>query len=267
MNSYKEIIVVKLGGEVVDSKESLGDILGQVAKLVKENKKVVLVHGGGSQADSLANQMGHVPRKINGRRITTKKDQEIIKMLYGGSLNLDILSDLISFGLKGSRVSGLDGHFLKAVKRPVKEIDYGFVGDVVQTDPQILNLLLENRIIPVVSPLGCDDEGEILNINADTVAIETALSLQADKLILFSGIDGVLNGKGELLTKICLSDLKKMLSEDFIQGGMVVKLENCIRALQGGVGSIYITNGLKNNQALTLINRGKKIGTCLTVDN
>jgi acetylglutamate kinase len=124
--------------------------------------------------------------------------------------------------------------------------------------------LLENGIIPVVSPLGCDDDGEILNINADTVAIETALALQADKLILYSSIDGILDNNKEIIPEISLLEAKNLLSKDFIQGGMIVKLENCIRALEGGVGSIYIVNGLKDNQALTLIGQGKKIGTCLT---
>ena len=134
-----KVFVLKIGGEVVKSKKILQSILSDVKGLMEHDVRVVLVHGGGSQADFLSEQLGHIPVKKEGRRVTSKEDLQVVKMLYGGSLNLEILSIMKKLGMKGMRVSGLDGNLLDVKMRSKKEFDYGFVGDIERVNPQVLD--------------------------------------------------------------------------------------------------------------------------------
>jgi len=260
------IFVLKIGGEVIESKHTLDAIVSDIHELLDQNIKIILVHGGGTQADTVSKQFGHTPTKIDGRRVTGKKDLEIIKMLYGGTLNLDILSALKKIGLKGMRISGVDGDLLKVKLRSKKQHDYGFVGDIQKVQPQVLFDVLELGYIPVVCPLAGLNDGTIVNINADTIATEIAVSLKADKLILFTNTDGVYDDKN-LLSFLGDSEAKELIENGIIQDGMAVKVQNCIAAVKGGVKRVHIINGLSENSLLTEVLTQKGIGTMIVSDN
>lgn len=257
-----KIFVIKIGGEIVQSKKILENILKDIKELFDLGIKIILVHGGGNQADSVAKQLGHTPKKINGRRITTEKDLEIIKMLYGGTMNLEILSLMKKLKMKGIRVSGLDGNLLHVKIRPKKEIDYGFVGDIHGIDTEILFLLLNKGYLPVVSPLAVTKEGTILNINADTIAIELAIELKAEKLILFTNTDGIYKDK-ELLSIIDTKESTKLISQNVVTGGMRVKLESCSKAIKKGIKRVHILNGLSPHSLLKEVLSKTGIGTMI----
>lgn len=258
-----KIFVLKIGGEVVQSKKILENILKDVKELFNLGIKIILVHGGGPQADLMAKQLGHTPQKINGRRITTEKDLEIVKMLYGGTMNLEILSIMKKLKMHGIRVSGLDGNFLEAKIRAKKEIDYGFVGDIQKINPQILFDLMIKKYLPIVSPIAVANDGTILNINADTIAIELAIKLKAEKLILFTNTDGVYKNQ-KLISVLATNEIKPLISSGIVNGGMTVKLENCLKAIKKGIKRVHIINGLSPHSLLKEILSTKGIGTMIT---
>lgn len=260
-----KIFVIKIGGEVITSKIILKNLLKDIKTILRCGIHVILVHGGGPQADEISLRLGFKPKKINGRRITTKRDLEVVKMLYGGSLNLEILSVMKSLNIKGLRVSGIDGNLLNVKKRPKKEFNFGYVGDIVNVNPEILFYLLKSRYLPIVSPVAATDSGTILNINADTIAMELAVSIKAEKLIIFSNIDGVY-GEKNLLHTLTLKEINRLISGGIARDGMAVKLENCAHAVKRGVKRIHILNGMSPHSLLLEIFTKKGIGTMIVSD-
>ena len=258
-----KIFVLKIGGEVVSEKRILENILRDIKELVDHGIRVILVHGGGKQADELACKIGHVPTKINGRRVTGEKDLEIVKMLYGGSLNLEILSIMKKLKMKGIRVSGLDGDLLDVRIRDKKNFDYGFVGDINKVHPQVLRDMLSKGYMPVVSPLAGTSDGMILNINADTIAAEIAVTLKCEKLILFTNIDGVYEKK-KFISTLTVQEALALIKNGVAKKGMAVKLFNCVDAVQRGVKRVHIINGLSPHSLLGEFFTKSGIGTMIT---
>jgi len=260
-----KIFVVKIGGEVVQSERILENIIKDIKELFDHGIKVLLVHGGGMQADDLAKQMGHIPTKVAGRRVTGAKDLEIVKMLYGGSLNLEILSIMRKMNFKGVRVSGLDGNFFSSKLRSKKKFDYGFVGDITSVDPHIVLNLLNNDYLPVISPIGVTDNGVIVNINADTIATKIATELNAEKLVFLTSSKGVYNGEN-LLHTLASSEAKDLIGRGIAKDGMIVKLQNCIEAVEGGVKRVHIIDGLSEHSLIAEVLTKDGVGTMITSD-
>jgi acetylglutamate kinase len=259
------VFVLKIGGEVVAESSVLRSILLDIKNLHEHGIMVVLVHGGGPQADDLSRQLGHTPMKKDGRRITGKKDLEVAKMLYGGSLNLEILSLMKRLKMKGLRVSGLDGDLLDTTLRSKEKFDYGFVGDVKKVRPQVLFDLMEKGYLPVVSPLGVTNDGVIVNINADTIATEVATAVGAEKMVFFTNTDGVMSA-GKLLRTLTCEQAQKIIKRGIAIGGMKVKLENCIDAVKRGVKRVHILNGLSPHSLLGEIYTKRGAGTMIILD-
>lgn len=260
---HNKIFVLKIGGEVVAEKKILENILKDIKELFELGIKVILVHGGGKQADILARQIGHSPVKINGRRVTSQQDLEIAKMLYGGSLNLEILSIMKKLEMKGIRVSGLDGNLLEVHIRSKREFDFGYVGDIDKVHPQVLLDVLAQGYIPVVSPLAGTADGIILNINADTIAAQIAITLKPEKLILFTNTKGVYHGK-KLISVLTIEEAENALAEGIVKDGMAVKVSNALASVKGGVKRVHIINGLSKHSLLGEVLTKKGIGTMVT---
>ncbi|MFH1720566.1 MAG: acetylglutamate kinase [Patescibacteria group bacterium] len=260
-----KLFVVKIGGEAVASKKILKNILSDIKELFDMGIKIVLVHGGGAQADAISGKLGHIPKKINGRRVTTKKDLEIVKMIYGGTLNLDILSMFMKLGAKGIRVSGLDGSLLKVKLRDKKDVDYGYVGDILSVNSEILHLLLEKKFLPVVSPLAATEDGIIVNINADTIATELAIELKAEKLILLTKGSGIYDGN-ELISVLTANEALNLIKKKVVIDGMLVKVENGIHAVKNGVKRFQIIDGLSPHSLLKEVFTKKGVGTMIISD-
>lgn len=256
------VFVLKIGGEVVQNRQILTNLLKDIKELADLGIHVVLVHGGGSQADQLAKKLGHTPVKINGRRVTGETDLEIVKMLYGGSLNLEILSIMKKLKAHGIRVSGLDGNLLDVKIRRKKGVDFGYVGDIKKVNPQIIFDLLEKNYLPIISPLGVTANGTIVNINADTIAISLAIALKAEKLILFTTADGVY-GRNGLIKTLDTRMARKLIKENIIKDGMRVKIENCLKAVIRGVRRIHVLNGLSRHSLLLEVLTRSGTGTMI----
>jgi acetylglutamate kinase len=264
---YKgKVFVVKVGGRVVARRELLDALVEDVCLLQQVGIRVVLVHGGGSQASDLSKRLGQEPKIVDGRRVTDAETLEVAKMVYGGQLNIDILATFRAHETPAVGVSGVDAGLVVARKRAVGAVDYGFVGDIETVDPKVLNTLLDAGMTPVVACLGADAEGNVLNINADSVAEAVARALKAEKLVVVTDTEGLLKDVADPSSLVSYTDLDEI--EEYkkagrLTGGMLPKVDACARALKGGVRRTHIINGLKPGALLREVFTNAGCGTMI----
>lgn len=239
----KQLRVIKIGGNVINSKPKLESFLSDFAEL--QGLKI-LIHGGGKKATEIADSMGLEPRMIDGRRVTDEANLEVVTMVYAGLLNKNIVAKLQEKGCNALGLSGADANVIKAHKRIVKEIDYGFAGDIDEVDDKIISLFLNTGITPVFSAITHNKKGQLLNTNADTIAAEVANSLLVDfdvELIYCFEKSGVLKDVEDdesVIESINSKTYEFLKREGVINEGMLPKLENCFNSLQNGVGSVIL---------------------------
>lgn len=240
----EKLTVVKVGGKIVEEESSLKQLLHDFAKI--EGHKV-LVHGGGRSATKIAAELGIESQMVNGRRITDAAMLDVVTMVYGGLVNKKIVAGLQAQGMNALGLTGADMNVIRSHKRPVKEIDYGFVGDVDQVNGNILGKLIDEGMVPVMAPLTHDGKGNMLNTNADTIAGETAKALanQYDVTLMFcfekKGVLSDPENDESVISHITEEDLQRYTQDGTIQGGMIPKLENAFSAIHAGVSKVIIT--------------------------
>ncbi len=271
--------VVKFGGEITREREHLDAIAGDLTLLSLVGIKIVAVHGGGPQANELSEVLGFKPQIVQGRRVTDERALEVVKMVFAGKINVEILSALRRHGGRGVGVSGVDAGIVKARKRPVttvtakdgtsQEVDFGYVGDIESVDPELLAHLVSKGFVPVVSSLAADDEGTVLNINADTIAAEIAIKLNAAKLISMTTVPGVykdMGTKDEIHSVLTAAEARALIKEGTVGEGMIPKIEACAHAVEGGVREAHVINGLTRHSLLMEVFTKKGIGTMVVRD-
>lgn len=272
-----QTFVVKLSGKVTEDQGNLTSLAEELALLHQVGIRICVVHGGGKQLSELANKLGVEQTIIEGRRVTDDATLEMAKMIFAGKINTDILASLRHRGIEAVGLSGVDGNIVQAKRRPPKEIlnretgvrdkvDFGHVGDVVQINVRLLTVLLDHGYLPVVSSLGADDEGMVFNINADTIAAEIAVQLQAEKLILLSDVDGIYLTPGDSQTKLSrltAAEAGELIDSGAASGGMIPKLQSIAVLLERGVHSAHIISGAKRNALLSEIFTDKGTGTMI----
>ncbi|HEY5570656.1 MAG TPA: acetylglutamate kinase [Bacteroidales bacterium] len=240
----EKLTLVKVGGKIVEENDSLQTLLNDFMML---DGYKVLVHGGGRSATKLATRLGIESKMIDGRRVTDEDMLNVVTMVYGGLVNKKIVAALQARGVNALGLTGADMNIIQSVKRPVKEVDYGFVGDVEKVDAHLLSLLIQQGIVPVLAPLTHDGQGSMLNTNADTIAGETAKALASFfdvTLIYCFEKKGVLmdeNQEYSVIETINRLDYEKYVAQKVIQGGMIPKIENAFQALNAGVSKVIIT--------------------------
>lgn len=239
-----KLTIVKVGGKIVEEPEHLKQLLADFAK-IEGNK--VLVHGGGRSATALATRLGIESKMVNGRRITDIEMLKVATMVYGGLVNKQIVAGLQAIGVNALGLTGADLNLMRSEKRPVKDIDYGFVGDVKEVNASIIAELIIKSVVPVLAPLTHDKSGNLLNTNADTIAGEAAKALAEyfDVTLMYCfEKKGVLmneNDDESVISVLNPTLFEKYVSEGIIQGGMIPKLENSLEALHAGVKQVVIT--------------------------
>ena len=246
------IFVVKAGGGVFADEDSTRVLIEQLAILHYFGVRVVFVHGGGPQLTELAGALGVATRMVEGRRVTDRRSIDVTAMVLNGTINTRILGICRELNIEAVGVSGVDAGLVRAHKRPPVKlessgelVDYGFVGDIDEVDPTVLRKLLDNGLMPVVSPLSADDSGTLLNINADTVASAVAAALGAEKLILCTGAPGILaelGDPGSLISYTDLRGLKRLREEGRIADGMLPKAKAIEAAIRGGVRRVHVVS-------------------------
>lgn len=238
------LTIVKVGGAVVEDEARLSRLLANFSAI--EGRKV-LVHGGGRRATAVASSLGIESKMVGGRRITDSQMLEVVTMVYGGLVNKNIVARLQACGIDALGLTGADIDVIRSHKRPVKDVDYGFVGDVERVDGGKLSQLIEAGITPVMAPLTHDGQGNMLNTNADTIAAETAKALagQYDVTLIFSfekkGVLARPDDDDSLIPVITRADYMRYATDGTVSGGMLPKLENAFNAISAGVSRVNIT--------------------------
>jgi len=264
MSSNSTLNIIKIGGNVIDSDDHLQDFLEKFASM---DGKKILVHGGGKIATRIASDIGVEAKLVEGRRITDEAMLDVVTMVYSGLTNKKIVATLQKFNCDALGLSGADANTIKAVKRPVKDIDYGFVGDILADSVNTLSLkkILQAGFTPVFSAITHNGSGQLLNTNADTIAASLAIALSKlyeTTLIYCFEKNGVLanvEDEQSVIAQIKASDFEQLKTEGVIYEGMIPKLHNAFTAIEKGVKNVYIGNASN----LHLFQQGQ-LGTCLS---
>jgi acetylglutamate kinase len=261
---------------VLGEPEVLEQVTQQLALLSSLSIRLVVVHGGGPQATALSRRLGTEPRMVAGRRVTDDAALEVAKLVYAGQLNVELLAALRAHRVQAVGLSGVDADLITAHRRPpvqvvddggkTVKVDYGHVGDVDRVDPRILSTLVEARFVPVVASLAGGEDGEVFNVNADTVAESLAVAMRAQKLIFLTGAPGVLRDRSDSSTLVTFADpddLAGLMASGVLSGGMRPKVEACVRAATGGVERTHIIDGRTPDALLLEVFTGAGCGTMI----
>ncbi|MGI5978919.1 MAG: acetylglutamate kinase [Oscillospiraceae bacterium] len=259
-----KIVVVKYGGNAMINEELKKAVMGDIVLLSMIGVKVVLVHGGGPEISDTLKKMGKTTEFVDGLRVTDAETAEVVQMVLAGKISKSLVSLIGNLGGRAIGLSGMDGHMIEAKKL---RDDLGFVGEITSVDPQPILDVLDKGYIPVISTVGCDSEGNIYNINADTAAARIAGTLRAESFISMTDIAGILRDKDDpstLIRVISVSEAPQLMREGIISGGMIPKVDCCIEAIRRGVRRVFIIDGRIPHSILieTLTDEG--IGTMFT---
>ncbi len=271
---HGQTFVVKLGGELLADPASLARVARDVAVLHRLRVGVVVVHGGGPQLDAMTARLGLDIRRIAGRRVTSPEVLEAAKMVFRGTLSIDLVSAIAKAGERAVGLSGADGGLITASRRPpttvtdddgsTQDVDYGEVGDVVSVDGSVPRAVLKSGAIPVVCALGADGQGAVYNVNADTMAAEIAIAVGAAKLVLLTRAPGVLADADDpesLLHWADLRELGRLEADGAFSGGMRPKIAAVRRALEGGVPRVHVIDGRRDGALLEEVFTTEGCGT------
>jgi acetylglutamate kinase len=267
---YKgKVFVIKASGGVFGDNASTRALIEQVAILHQVGIRVVLVHGGGPQLTQIQETLGIKPQIVAGRRVTDEKSIEVTSMVLNGLVNTQILGICRELDVAAVGVSGVDAGLVRAHKRPPVTVegtvvDYGFVGDIDLIDAKVLQQLLDDGLMPVVSPVSADDSGQLLNINADTVAAASGAELKAEKLMLLTGAPGILESVDDPRSVISFTDLaglKKLKEQGSLKDGMLPKAKSIEDALRGGVRRVHVTSYKSSDGILAEVFTNEGTGT------
>jgi acetylglutamate kinase len=241
---YNKIIVVKYGGNAMLNDELKAAVMNDIVLLSLIGIKVVLVHGGGPEISDTLTAMGKKSEFLDGLRVTDAETADVVQMVLAGKINKELVNRIGGIGGKAIGLCGLDGHMIKVTA--LNKEKYGFVGDIQDVDPQPILNVLAMGYIPVVATLGCDGEGSVYNINADTAAARIAGTLKAESLINMTDIAGLLMDKDDptsLIPRVNVSEAPQLIHQGVISGGMIPKVDCCIEAIRRGVKKVFIIDG------------------------
>lgn len=278
IRAYKgRTFVVKLGGGLCEPGPILDGVIEQLSVLYQLGIKLIVVHGGGDQLSALCRRLGIEPQKVAGRRITDDATLELAKMAFAGLVSTNLVAAFRRFNVPAVGLSGLDGGMIEATRRPprpmadpatgeTRMVDFGHVGDILGVRSAVLAQLLGGDMVPVVCALAADDRGNVLNVNADTIAAAIAVELRVAKYFLMTNVDGVLrdlSNPATLHSYLDLEQLEELTRAGAINGGMLPKLAACADALRGGVPRVHIINGTTPGTLLAEVFTNEGCGTLL----
>ncbi len=254
-------VVIKYGGNAMDSEESKQRMMRDIVLLWLIGVRVVLVHGGGPEISKAMEQFGKEPQFIDGLRVTDKETMDIAQMVLAGKVNKNLVNMLEAQGGKAMGISGMDGRLIEA---KIKDEKLGYVGEITNINIDPVKDLLEKGYIPVVSTIGCDQQGNAYNINGDTAAAYIAGALKAKRLILMTNVDGILEDSSDpssLITDITIAEAKSLKEKGIISGGMIPKVDCCIKAIEAGTRKVVIINGMVPHAIIMELLTDEGVGT------
>lgn len=256
-----KVVVVKYGGNAMLNEELKQAVMHDVVLLSLVGVKLVLVHGGGPEINDMLTKIGKKSVKVRGLRVTDEETVDIVQMVLAGKVNKSLVNLIHLAGGKAIGLSGMDGHMIEA---KTMDPELGFVGEVTKINPEPICDVLEKGYIPVISTVGCDNEGNVYNINADTVAAAIAGAMKAESLISMTDIAGLLMDKDDestLIKKVFVSDVPKLVKNGIISGGMIPKIECCVESIRQGAKKVFIIDGRIPHSILVEMLTDEGIGT------
>ncbi len=266
---WDKTVVIKYGGSAMKNKKLEKQVIKDTILLKYVGMKPVIVHGGGPEISAEMEKRNKTPQFVNGLRVTDEETMEITEMVLTGKINTRLVAEINLYisegsgnGVKGIGLSGEDAQLLTVKKHRIPEL--GLVGEVEKINPEILTILLEKNYIPVIATVGVDKEGTRYNINADTVAGQIAISLQAEKLIYLSDVDGKFKDFEDptsIISSLTINQAKDLIESGQIQKGMIPKVDSAIQALEGGVNKVHFLNGKRSHSILLELFTDSGIGT------
>lgn len=261
----RKIIVVKYGGSAMVDEQLKKTVIQDVVLLKLVGFKPIIVHGGGKEISRWVSKVGKEPKFINGLRVTDKETMELAEMVLN-KVNKELVALVQSLGVKAVGVSGKDGNLLQVEKKYSDGQDIGFVGNITEVNPKILSDLLEKDFLPIVCPVGMDENFQTYNINADDAACAIAKQMHAEKLAFLTDIEGVYRDPEDpstLISKLFVKEARDLIDSGNVGGGMIPKLQNCVDAIEGGVSRVHILDGRIKHCLLLEIFTDKGIGTAI----
>ncbi len=256
-------LVIKYGGNAMNDGAITTTILQDIAALKIVGVNPILVHGGGPEINKLLSRLGIKPQFKNGLRVTDEATMEVAQMILCGKINKNIVGELNSMGVKAIGLCGKDSQLIKAEKF---NDDLGYVGKITEINSKLLEILAEDEFIPVIASIATDDNGNTYNVNADTAAAAIGAATHAEKLLFLSDIDGIMqnkNDKESLIERITVPELRRMIDDGSISGGMVPKAQSCIDAIERGINSVFVLNGTLPHSILLELFTDSGVGTMI----
>lgn len=265
----RKVIVVKYGGSAMVDEDLKRRVIEDVTLLKLVGFKPIIVHGGGKEISNMVKRLGMEPKFINGLRVTDAETMDVAEMVLG-KVNKSLVQLVQSLGVRAIGISGKDGGLLKVEKKYSNGEDIGFVGEITEVNAKILYDLLEKDFLPIICPIGMDEDFQTYNINADDAACAIARAMGAEKLAFLTDIEGVYKDPkdpGTLISELTVTEAEKLMGEGYIGGGMLPKLQNCIDAIENGVSRVHILDGRIPHCLLLEIFTNKGIGTAILKDD
>ena len=265
----RKIVVVKYGGSAMSNEELQRNVIKDVVLLKLVGFKPIIVHGGGKEISKWVEKVGMKPRFVNGLRVTDAETMEIAEMVLN-KVNKRLVTMVEELGVQSVGISGKDGGLLKVEKKYTDGEDIGFVGNITEVNPKMLYNLLEKDFLPIVAPIGMDDQFQTYNINADDAACAIAKAVGAEKLAFLTDIEGLyrdFNDKGTFISRLSASEAQELIDSGMIGGGMLPKLGNCTDAIRNGVNRVHILDGRTPHSLLLEVFTNKGVGTAIVADH
>lgn len=262
----KKTIVIKYGGSFMYDEAIKQSVMDDLSLMRLVGIRLVIVHGGGKDISGLLNDLDIQTEFVEGLRITNEKVVEIAEMVLSGKINKEIVQLLQNREINAVGISGKDGGMIKCKKKFIKDLDIGFVGEIIHVDSKIITTLLKEDYVPVIAPIGTDKTGQSYNINADHVASAIATALKAEKLIYLTDTDGVYmdpENTDSIIRRLFAEDVPKLIEEGVISGGMIPKVQNSVEALNQGVNSVHILDGKVEHSLLLELFTAAGVGTMI----
>lgn len=261
----KKIVVVKYGGSAMLDENLQLNVIKDVALLKLVGMHPIIVHGGGKEISKWVSLLGHESKFVEGLRVTDEETMEVAEMVLG-KVNKNLVQMIEQLGVKAVGISGKDGSTIKVDKKLVNGQDIGYVGNITEVNPVLINTLIDNNFIPVIAPIGLDENYHAYNINADDAACAVATAIGAEKLAFLTDIEGVYTDpkdKDTLISVLTLDKADELIQDGFIGGGMLPKLKNCIDAVRNGVSRVHILDGRMEHCLLLEFFTNRGIGTAI----
>jgi acetylglutamate kinase len=260
-----KVIVIKYGGSTLEVKNFETTVLSDISILQKAGIKPIIIHGGGPSISQEAKIQGITPKFVDGHRVTDEKTLSLAEMILSGKINKNIVGKLNSYGIAAVGISGKDGKTMIAKKKLVQGKDIGYVGQIIKVNTKMVEFLLNNNYVPVISPIAIGEDNTTYSINADDVTASIAISTGADKVIFLTDVIGIIKD-GKLLPRLTKNQVEELIQSGIIYGGMIPKIKAMLECFKGSVNKIYIVDGRKKHPIIGELFSSVGLGTLVTRD-